>query len=159
MDEAIGQLEVLYRAHGPALLRYLRRMAGSASGAEDLLHETFVQALRHLDRLSDAVSPRAWLFTVARNLGITALRRERRVTALSEDLVAAEAEEEDPRREAVRQAILVLPDAQREALELRLRHELSYEEIAAVTGVPIGTVRSRLHHAVRRLREIVGQDD
>lgn len=159
MDEAIGQLEVLYRAHGPALLRYLRRMAGSAAGAEDLLHETFVQALRHTDRLSEAVSPRAWLFTVARNLGITALRRQRRVTALSEDVPVAEAEPEDPRREAVRQAILALPDAQREALELRLRHELSYEEIAAITGVPIGTVRSRLHHAVRRLRETVGREE
>ena len=50
-------------------------------------------------------------------------------------------------------AIAALPTAQREVLELKLQHELTYEEIASVLEIPIGTVRSRIHHAVLRLRE------
>ncbi|NUQ48120.1 MAG: sigma-70 family RNA polymerase sigma factor, partial [Phycisphaerae bacterium] len=62
------------------------------------------------------------------------------------------------RVERMRLAIARLPDAQRESLELRLRDELSYEEIAEVTGAPVGTVRSRLHHAVRGLREMLERE-
>ena len=62
-------------------------------------------------------------------------------------------EEADPRLERVRKAIDALPDASKEALMLRLDEGLSYEGIAAVLGIPIGTVRSRLHEAVRQLRE------
>ena len=61
----------------------------------------------------------------------------------------------DPRLDEMRQAIAELPGQQRQALELRLREELSYEEIAAVLDIPLGTVRSRLHHAVRRLRQLL----
>ena len=49
-------------------------------------------------------------------------------------------------------AIAALPELQREALLLKLQHELTYEEIASVLNIPVGTVRSRLHHAVRQLR-------
>lgn len=56
--------------------------------------------------------------------------------------------------EALRRAIERLPEAQREVLALRLGDELSYAEIAAILAVPIGTVRSRIHHAVRRLRTL-----
>ena len=76
-----------------------------------------------------------------------------------EEPAASEAGEADPRLERVRSAIEVLPEAQREALELRLRDGLSYQEIADVQNVPVGTVRSRLHHAMRRLREIVTTDE
>jgi RNA polymerase sigma-70 factor (ECF subfamily) len=64
----------------------------------------------------------------------------------------------DERLAAVRAAIASLPEAQRETLELRLRNELSYEEIAAVLGIPVGTVRSRLHGAVKTLRDRLAGD-
>jgi RNA polymerase sigma-70 factor (ECF subfamily) len=62
---------------------------------------------------------------------------------------------EDPRLENMRAAIAGLPEALRETLALRLRAELSYEEIAETLQIPVGTVRSRLHDAVRRLRAAV----
>ena len=163
MDEWIESLAALYRAHGPDLLRYLRRSVGGAGATpapEDLLQETFVQAMRRADALSAVRSPRAWLFGIARNVALTAVRRSRPMQPL--DLGAASAgrgepADEDPRLESMRSAIARLPGTLREALELRLREELSYEEIAEVLGVPVGTVRSRLHHAVRRLREAVGE--
>jgi RNA polymerase sigma-70 factor (ECF subfamily) len=70
-----------------------------------------------------------------------------------------EAETADPRLEVMREGIARLNAASRQVLELRLQRELSYEEMAATLGVPVGTVRSRLHHAVRQLREHLKNSD
>ncbi len=152
MSRPVDQLQTLYQAHGPDLLAYLRRLVGRSDLAEDLLHETFVQALRRTDRLAAAVSPRAWLFTIARNVSCSAQRRRRPAAGLRLDAAAAPVVEEDPRLGPMRRAIGELPDKLREAIELRLRHDLSYEEIAGVLRVPVGTIRSRLHNAVQQLR-------
>ena len=71
---------------------------------------------------------------------------------LPEGMAAREAGA-DQRIGEMRRAIAKLPDEMRETLELRLADDLSYEEIAAVLEIPVGTVRSRLHNAVRKLRE------
>jgi RNA polymerase sigma-70 factor (ECF subfamily) len=147
-------IEALYRTHGGALLGYLRRAFGD--GADDLLQETFFQAMRGRDRLDAAQSARAWLFGIARRVGLAAIRRNKPCQALPE-VPAADAQT-DERLAAVRAAIASLPEAQRETLELRLRNELSYEEIAAVLGIPVGTVRSRLHGAVKTLRDRLAGD-
>lgn len=148
------RLERLYRDVGPNLLSYLHRWLGDLHMAEDSLQETFCQAARKVERLSQAVSPRAWLFAIARNVAVTAVRRRRATVPLLAELPAVE-QTEDPRLEPVRQAILGLPAGLREVLELRLRDELSYEEIADVLQIPLGTVRSRLHTALQRLRAAV----
>jgi RNA polymerase sigma-70 factor (ECF subfamily) len=154
-DDGMRQIEALYRAHGPDLLAYLRRRFGGAETAEDLLQETFARALGALDGISRAASPRAWLFGIARHVGLAALRRRRAASDLPADAAAAGPAAADERLETVRQAMAGLPKDQRETLDLRLVHGLTYEEIADVLGIPVGTVRSRLHHAVRRLRDAV----
>ena len=142
----------LYQQHGGEVLSYLARRC-PAEAAQDLLQETFLQVVRSADRLESVTLPRAWLFGIARN--ILALHFRRKAGA---ELVLEHAPElaakvsEDRRLPAMRDAIARLPPELRETLELRLTDELSYEEIASVLGIPIGTVRSRLHHAVRRLR-------
>lgn len=153
MDELASRIEDLYCRHGRAIEGYLRRLCGPAGSAEDLLQETFVQAMQSGEALMGAGSPKAWLFGVARNIGMNARRRTRPMAALPADLAGQVEPAPDARLDRMRQAIAALPEAQREALGLRLADELSYEEIAAVTGAPVGTVRSRLHHAVRKLRE------
>jgi RNA polymerase sigma-70 factor (ECF subfamily) len=72
---------------------------------------------------------------------------------LPADVPLAPAAEADDRLDGLRRAVAALPQPQREAMELRLVDGLSYEEIAGVLDVPVGTVRSRLHNAVQRLRE------
>src|ERR1043165_3432974 len=151
MAESQAKVEGWYREYGSALLRYLSRRFGRG-GADDLLQETFVQALRRPQRAGEAVSPRAWLFGIARNVGITAFRR-RKLTLDLPDSVPTRAAESDERLDEMRQAIAQLPAEMRETLELRLADDLSYEEIAAVLEIPLGTVRSRLHNAVNKLRE------
>lgn len=152
MDDAMTRLSALYHDHGPDVLRYLRRRFAGVESPEDLLHETFVQALRSVHRLHQADSPRAWLFAIAHHVGVTALRRRRTACALPDELPAKAEPLDDPRLDRMRQAIAALPTQQRQTLELRLNQQLSYEQISHVLGVPIGTVRSRLHHAVQNLR-------
>lgn len=147
-----GQLETMYREHAAAVLAYLRRTVAPPDQAEDLLQETFLQALRREDRLAEVSSPRAWLLGIARFLSIRAIRSRRQVLPLQDEHLAAPAAAVAPDTEALHRAIARLPEGQREALELRLVENLTYEEIADVLEIPAGTVRSRLHNAVASLR-------
>lgn len=153
--QAMEYIETLYHEHGPALLRYLQGAFGYAANAEDLLQETFLRAVAGRRKVQAAVSARAWLFGIARHVGLDALRRRRPGAALPADLAAPAVIESDARIDRMRQAVQRLPEEQRQTLELRLVGELSYEEIGSVLEIPVGTVRSRLHGAVRRLREIL----
>ncbi|MFO0973954.1 MAG: RNA polymerase sigma factor [Phycisphaerae bacterium] len=151
MPGSASELEVLYRRHGDDLRRYLRGRVRDDGDADDALQETFVQAALYPDRWVTAPSPRAWLFGVARHVA-SGLRRSWRTWKKLPDEPPAAAPVEDERLAAARRALAALPDEQREPLELRLLGELSYAEIAAALDLPIGTVRSRLHYAMERLR-------
>src|SRR5262252_6525642 len=129
-DDPMAHLEQLYRETAPALLAYFRRQPALAGMADDLLQDTFVRAFRGFARVQDSITPRAYLFGIARHVGLDALRARRPTEELSADSPAATAAPEDPRLELLRTTIATLPDAQREALHLKLHHELSYEEIA-----------------------------
>lgn len=148
----------LYRQVGPDLLAYFTRRHGEVHLAEDLLQDTFVQAMKRGGRVREAVSPRAYLFGIARHMSQEVFRHPGKESAELPEFASVSATV-DPRLERMREAIHLLPEVQREVLELRLRHELSYEEIAGVLKIPVGTVRSRLHLAVRRLREILSAQD
>jgi RNA polymerase sigma-70 factor (ECF subfamily) len=156
----MAEIDQLYRAHGPSLLAYLRRAFGWCGSPPDMLQETFLQALRAPQRLADAESPRAWLFSIARHVGQTAARKYRpteSLEAVSQSATDGKIEQSDDLR-ALREAIAQLPATMREPLELRLQENFSYEEIAVMLEIPIGTVRSRLHNAMRRLREQMGAE-
>lgn len=155
MSDAITQLEHLYREVAPALLAYFRRQPTLGPTAEDLVQDTFVRAIRGFPRLRQSVSPRAYLFGIARHVTIDALRAHRPTAELQIEPPAAEAAPDDERVFAMRAAIAALPEPQRETLQLKLQQELTYEEIAEVLAIPVGTVRSRLHHAIAQLREVL----
>jgi RNA polymerase sigma-70 factor (ECF subfamily) len=138
---------------GSNLLGYFRQYRILAGAAEDLLQDTFVRALRQPGRVRDSVSPRAYVFGIARHVCLDALRRHHPVAELPPEVAAPAAPAEDARLDGMRAAIAELPPPQREALLLKLRHELSYLEIAEVLGIPVGTVRSRLHLAVAQLKQ------
>lgn len=148
------QAERLYKEIGPALLGYFRRQPALAGTAEDLLQDTFVRAFAHPERLRTSISQRAYLFGIARHVGIDALRRQRPAVELPEDAPAA-TDAPDVRLEPMRRAISRLPETQREALILKLQQDLSYAEIAEALDIPVGTVRSRLHFALLHLRRVL----
>jgi RNA polymerase sigma-70 factor, ECF subfamily len=148
-------MERLYQDDGPVVWNYLRRRITSPHEAEELLQETFLAAMADPAGLRAAISKRAWLVGIARNLLREHLRRQKRRpwTPSSGASPVITPPQEDDRLEAMRDAIIRLPDPQREVLELRLAHELSYVEIAETLRIPVGTVRSRVHNAVAALRQ------
>lgn len=156
MEEEIHQIEALYRQYGLEILGYLGRHFPAAGAAEDLLQETFVQAVRNRDHLGQVVRPKGWLLGIARNVGLMALRRRRFVCELPAEVPERIPAVEDPRIEAMRKVINRLPENQRELLDFRLVQQLSYEEIAGILKIPVGTVRSRLHYTIHQLKEQLG---
>jgi RNA polymerase sigma-70 factor (ECF subfamily) len=156
-DEAA--FEALFRRWQPPLRRHLRRMLDDPAAADDLVVETFLRLHRHRHRWRPDAAVRPWLFTIARNLARNRIRSERLwgwlplTAARTEGTPAAPPPAPDDHvRRRVAAAFAALPTAQREACSLRLLAELSLEEIARVTRVPVGTVKSRLFHGLRRLR-------
>src|SRR5688500_2199591 len=129
MADSRAKVEEWYRDHAGALLRSLG--GGFGDGADDLLRGAVVHALRRPQKVGAATWPRAWLFGIARHVGLSAFRKRRKTSALPEE-VAARADETEPRLVDMREAIGKLPEEMRETLELRLADDLSYEEIAAV---------------------------
>lgn len=152
----VVSLDRLYRELARQIRAYLYRSAGrNPDLADDLLHDVFVTAARRREQLARADSPRAWLFGVARKIALASGRKlQRRSLELTHDVAARS--DEDPADTAFHEAIAALEPRDREILELRLREGLTYDEIAAALEIPVGTVRSRLHHAVRRLRALAG---
>ncbi len=139
------------------LVRFLYRVVWEDDRAHDLAQETFVRALRH-----DPDDPRAWLFSVARNLARDEARsaiRQRRNLALVRREEAGRAEEDaeqamerEQRRESVRAALARLSERDREIL-LLWDAGLSYDEIAEQTGLARGAIGTTLSRARRRLVE------
>jgi RNA polymerase sigma-70 factor, ECF subfamily len=140
-------VEQLYRECREALTSYFMRRHGSIQTAEDLLQETFLRLMRQVDRCFGAASPRGYLFGIARHVSADAWRR------VKPEIEIPAPAETDERLAVARETIADMPALQREILDLRFQHDLSYAEIAEALDVPVGTVRSRLHNALAMLRE------
>jgi RNA polymerase sigma factor (sigma-70 family) len=155
---------VVFERHFDAVFRYLRRRVGRER-AEELAAETFTTAFAVRHRFdSNAWSARPWLFGIAVNLLRHHYRREERelrayarngVDPLDFEERALETLEAAAAAPYVAEALLELPSAEREALLLYAWADLSYAEIAEALEIPVGTVRSRLNRARRRVRELL----
>ena len=148
-----------------SLARYLSR---DATAAEDIAQEALLKALRNLDSLrGDAVRP--WLLAIVRNTYFDWRRRtgDRIVTGPAAEIALEQAPDEDQASAedvlirqgdvaALRAAIEAIPEPFREALVLRDLEEMSYRQVAEITGAPMGTVMSRIARARRMLGERMG---
>jgi len=162
----VDDLERFVAANQRPLFAFLYRMCGDPDLAEELMQETFVRAIQAAKRYRPAASVTTWLFSIAANLVRDRWRRQaRRGDPVPIDGLAL-ASEESPEaevlkqasHEALRSALLHLPLEQRSALILRYYHDLSYEEIAQTLACPVGTVRSRIHNGLARLRSALNQE-
>ena len=149
----------LVRRHREGVVNVVYRMCGETNLAEDAAQEAFIRAWQHLPGYQPRSPFRNWVYRIATNVALDALRREREMVDV--DTLSLAASDEGPettlegkeRGERVRQAVLALPPASRAVLVLREYEGLSYREIADTLGIPIGTVMSRLNYARNRLRE------
>jgi RNA polymerase sigma-70 factor (ECF subfamily) len=154
--------EELYAMFFRPLSGYLLRMVRDSGLVEELVDDTFFEAWKHAARFRGDSKLSTWLFGIARNRALNALRaRKPAHDELDEAVVAFADSAQAPDRQASQRqtaqalasALAGLPPDQREALELVLHQGLSYEEAAQVLRAPLNTVKTRVFHARRKLRE------
>ena len=162
--------DVLLLRHKTRLFNYIYQMVRDRDLADDIFQETFVKAITTIKqgRYNDLGKFSAWLYRIARNLAVDSFRAEKNESALStdnadydilnrrelaedtiEDVMVGLQIEEDLRR-----LIDELPEVQREVLNLRYYKELSFKEIAELTGVSINTALGRMRYAILNLRRL-----
>lgn len=161
-EEAFAVLDARVR---PRLLAYFRADSASRQEAEDLAQRTLARVAAGIARLRAEESFLPWLFTIARNVRLTAREQHRRAARVVAGGMDVAGDPPDPRptplesglaRErvtALQAAIASLPAQQRQCFLLRVDRELSYEEIAATLGLSVHTVRNHLAMARKSLRE------
>ena len=153
---AHAAFEALYLRHKDYVLRVALRFAPDIDTALDALQDTFVQLLRRFPPKGDGITLTAKLTTllypIARNAAITAARRAGRFPVA--DNVTPDQLPARPERVGgdIGRILAVLPSGQREAITLRFVDGMSMKEIAEVLGIPKGTVKSRLHQGIAKLR-------
>jgi len=149
-------------AHIPALRRYARALTGDAWASDDLVQDTLERACAKWRLWLVGSDLRAWLFTIMHNLYVSQLRQRVRQGDLAHPLDLAELDQEPAAPASasdsaidLQRCLLRLPEEQRVVLLLVTLEDLSYVEVAKITGVPVGTVMSRLSRARGRLQELM----
>ena len=154
---------LLFEKHRTPIYNFGRRMLGRGRDAEDVCQDVFLRVVTSAGTYEPTARFRTWLFTIARNCCISALRRKRPIVldldkhpatssgGAEDDLAGSEL------AELLESAIATLPEDWREAFLLRRRESMSYDEIAEVTGRPSGTVKTHVHRARLRLAEMMAK--
>ena len=166
-DEAA--LAALYKRHTPLLTTIVGRVLNQVSDVDDLLQEIFIEIWKQAARF-DAEKGKAlgWIVTLARRRAIDKVRRKQAYFRAAERLRHESETQTEPalhqgadedaivsdRTRIVKQVLATLPEAQREALEFAYFRGMSQREIAAHTGIPLGTIKTRLELAVRKVRKV-----
>lgn len=162
-----GAVQELVDAHREAIFRLAYLITGDAEDAEDVAQETFIRAINTLGRFDDSRAFRPWLCSIAVNLSRNRLRSIKRYWAALRRFASQESglsptiETQTAQQvEALDlwRAVRKLKAAEQEIIYLRYFLELSTEETAQALNIQPGTVKSRLHRALKRLRQVIESD-
>jgi RNA polymerase sigma-70 factor (ECF subfamily) len=174
--DAAAYRELVERVEKP-LVNFILRFVGERNVAEDLFQETFVRVVKTLGSFRPEASLTTWIFTIARNLSLDWLKAKRRHREMALDAASSEEKgrviyfkdvlrsgaaapedraerTEDERR--VSANLSKLSPIKREALVLRIYAGLQYSEIARIQNAPVGTVKFRIHEALKDLSQLMG---
>jgi len=167
-----GAFNQLVERHKREAYRIARRLTGSHEDARDLAQDAFIRCYHSLENFRGECSFRTWLHRIVVNLGLNELKspRVRRRAEMPEglmDRLPAGGDGADPaadlerarRSERLKAAIDRLPPKQKQTLTLKVYGELKYEEISKVMRCPVGTAKANFYHAVKRLRELMGDEE
>lgn len=167
--------DVLVERYKVRLFNYLYRLTGNRDEAEEIAQEAFVKAYIHADKYKTIARFSTWLYTIATNLVRNRIRSRSRAPQLISLWTRGFGDSDEERvldiedtgrtpdetindaelSSVINRAIAKIPEKYRESFVLREINELSYEEIAAVTGLKLGTVRSRINRARNYFRQLV----
>lgn len=150
-DGDLDAFEAIVRAYQAHIWRFLRHLLADPALAEDITQETFIRVHGKLRTFRFQSKFSTWLFQIARNAGIDALRSRDRRRGLLEAVPDTPAQPDPGGQLEIKQALASLPARQREAFTLVEIFGLTYREAGAAIGAPEGTVKSRVFHARRQL--------
>jgi RNA polymerase sigma factor (sigma-70 family) len=166
----LGRFEAILLPHLDAAYTLARYLTDNVDDARDLVQDAYLRALKYFEgfRGTDAAAGRPWLLAIVRNAAFSRRKRHRleaSAAEFDEQLHSESVEDMHPEaellgaaaRESLHQALDQLPLEFREVIVLRELEGLSYKEIGEVTGVPLGTVMSRLSRARERLQRALGR--
>lgn len=162
--------EELVRRYQRPIASYVYRMVGDYDAALDLTQEVFIKVYNSLSRYRSEFKFSTWIYKIAHNTAIDHLRRHTvrdqimtsggdvtrsEIAIESRRLTPEQESEREERRSEIESVVQSLPAAYRELIVLRHSHDLSYDEIAEVTGLPLGTVKNRLFRAREAMRDLL----
>ncbi len=156
-------MRVLFARHQLRIHRFVLRLVRDEAVAEDAVSETFLEVWRDAGRFSGRSQVTTWLLSIARFKALSALRK-RREAGLDDDWAAGIEDEADTpevisqkldKGAAIRLAMTKLSAEHREVIDLVYYHEASVEEVADIVAIPVGTVKTRLFHARKKLAELL----
>jgi len=167
----VARFEQIVLPHLDAAFNLARWLTRNDSDAQDVVQESFIRALRYFDRLK-GTEARPWLLGIVRNTCYTWLQKNRPAEMVAVEDMDAPPAEADPaafanletpevivlqsaNRKLVNQALEELPVGYREVIVMREIEDMSYKDIAAVAGIPMGTVMSRLSRARELLKRSI----
>lgn len=154
---------VLLKQHGRRLYWHIRRIVVGHDDAEDVLQETCIRILDCIGSFKGDGTLMSWLYRIATNEALQHLRRQaplfQSIDSLSQALTArmrAETSFDADHAEVIfQQALLTLPTQQRIAFNLRYYDELSYDQIASITGKSVGTLKTNYHYATQKVKDYI----
>ena len=148
-------MEALYFRHRDWVTSHAQRITGNREDALDVLQETFLYLFGKFPGFQLRARMTTFLYPAVRNLSLEKLRKRGRTVSLDEgaaEPAAPESRDLDAERGGLAEVVRRLPPAEREVVILRFADEMRLDEIAQALGCPLGTVKSRLHSALERLR-------
>jgi RNA polymerase sigma-70 factor (ECF subfamily) len=158
--EAAKAFEMLLDAYQNKVYRLAYSLLGERAQAEDAVQEIFLRVWKALAKYRGESALGSWIYAIARNqcLTLIAQRARRPQAPLNEAVHAAVAADQAPRFDVMR-LVLKLPEDERRAVMLFYMEEHSYEEVARLLDLPLGTVKTRLHRARKQLASMIKEED
>ncbi|WP_340084828.1 RNA polymerase sigma factor [Siminovitchia sp. FSL H7-0308] len=153
-DGRVETIESIYQVYRDPLYRFVYRYSGDQQLSIDIVQDIFEKLIKKQQYSPEKGRFKTYLFQIAYNTMITKLKRRQKLRTLlpflaSERPTAISIEE----KMSVQKAVQRLPEEQRAVILLTYYHDLSQKEIATILEVPVGTVKSRIHHAIKKLKE------
>lgn len=160
-DRDRDALTALYRVYHPRLFRFLYRLTHSYTAADELVNDIMLAVWKSASSFRGESRVSTWIFGIAYRQAMRRLRRRRlRIRRDKDpDAFGATGNRDVEAEDLVRQGLESLPPAQQFAMLLVFYQGLSYAEVAEVTGCPVNTVKTRMYHARRKLRDFLDAAD
>jgi RNA polymerase sigma-70 factor, ECF subfamily len=156
-------MQVLFARHHVRVYRFVLRLVGNATAAEDLISEVFLDVWRQADRFEGRSAVSTWLLAIARFKALSALRKKPDEELDEEAAEAIEDTSDNPevalekkdKSAVLRQCLEKLSPEHKEIIDLVYYHEKSVEEVAEIVGIPENTVKTRMFYARKKLAELL----